>query len=355
MRRAWIETLLLVASLVGCTKSETFGTKGVTFVGGGIINDPKNRTLRFDLLKYGLESFCTEMRKRGVALKLSDEHPVMGRFFAKECQTEIVDEDERKSLLLRFTGDGYAWTNITGRIGFSVISLVEYSTDFQLAPDQSLYVYFRPKNIQATTYSTRLVESIQAKGAMVLSRIDPDRIGRQILSAQLERGFTVIRQNERGETDYGMGVIPVGTKPFTPFQIVSKKLTLANDRTELHAGQQDFVGGFEVTEDGQALTITANIDGAPAVDVLLLSASTGQQMLERYVSQPGPVTPTEPGRLDETILYGSQWQRTIALPPGAYLLLLDHSAAAGRSAPPQAGADDRAVKIDYAVQIGDAP
>ncbi len=354
MRFASLLLPLACLCLSGCTKSETLGTKSMTLVGQGIVNDPKNRTLRFDLLKFGLESFCTEMKKRGVSLKLSDEHPVMGRFFAKECQSELVDDEQRKSLLLRFTGDGYAWTNVTGRLGFSVVALVEYSTDFQMDKDQSLYVYFQPKNIQATTYTTKLVESAQARGAMTIAKIDPDRIGRQILSAQLERGFTVIRRDARGETDYGLGLLPIGSTPFVPFQIVSTKQTLANDRTELHAGQQDFVGGFEVTGDEQALTITASIDGAPAVDLLLLSATAGQQLVDLYVNRPGAVTLSEPARLDDTVNYGNIWQRSFAVPPGTYILMFDNSQAVGRAAPPQSGGDDRAVKIDYAVQLGNA-
>ncbi|HEY5960252.1 MAG TPA: hypothetical protein VIV60_27050, partial [Polyangiaceae bacterium] len=327
----------------------------LTLVGQGVINDPRNRTLRFDLLKFGLESFCDEMKKRGVALKLSDEHPVMGRFFAKDCQSEIVDDEQRKSLLLRFTGDGYAWTNVTGRLGFSVVTLVEYSTDFQLGSDHSLYVYFQPRNVQATTYNTQLVESTAARTAMAASRLDPDRMGRQILSAQLERGFTVIRRDERGETEYGLGVIPVGTRPFVPFQIVSSKATLANDRTELHTGQQDFVGGFEVTDEDRALTITASIDGAPSVDVVLISANSGASLLERYVRRPGPVTLTEPPRFEDTVGFGGLWQRTVPVPPGVYLLLFDQSAAIGRSSPPVTSGDDRAVKVDYAVQLGKSP
>jgi hypothetical protein len=354
MRNGLMVLLLLCPSLSSCANSETLGIKGITFVGQGMVNDPQNRSLRFDLLKYGLETLCSEMKKRGVNLKLSDEHPVMGRFFARECQTEIVDEEQRKSLILRFAGDGYAWTNVTGRLGFSAVALVEYSTDFQMADDHSLYVYFQPKNVQATTYTTKLVESTQAKGLMSLAKVDPDRVGRQILSSQLERGFTVIRRDAGGEIAYGLGVIPVGTAPFVPFKIVSRKQTLANDRTELHKGQQDFVGGFEVTSNGQALTLTALIDGAPTVDVLVISAAAGQQMLDRYVAQPGPVATTEPPRLDESVPYGSIWQRTIALPPGKYELLFDNSTAAGRSSPLNAAGDDRAVKIDYAVQLGDA-
>jgi hypothetical protein len=341
--------------LAGCTKTETLGTQSLTLVGKGIVNDPKNRSLRFDLLKFGLESFCGEMKKRGIALKLSDEHPVMGRFFATDCQSEVIDDEQRKSLMLRFTGEGYAWTNVTGRIGFEVVSLVEYATDFQLAEDQSLYVYFRPRNIQATTYQTKMVESAQAQGAMALARVDPNRIGKQILSAQLERGFTVIRRDDRGETDYGLGVIAVGQSPFKPFVVQSDKQTLTNDRTEIHSGQQDLLSGFEVTSEGQAITITASIDGAAAVDVFLVSKLEGTQVLSRYVSQPGAASLTQPPYLEDSILYGNLWQRTVSLPPGSYDLLFDNTGKLGRSTPAAAQGDDRAVKVDYVVQLGEAP
>jgi hypothetical protein len=348
-------TLGALLGVVSCVKTETLGTQSMTLVGQGIVNDPKNRSLRFDLLKFGLESFCSEMKKRGIALKLSDEHPVMGRFFAKDCQSEIVDDEQRKSLMLRFTGRGYAWTNVTGRIGFEVVALVEYATDFQLADNDSLYVFFRPRNVQATSYQTKMVESTQARGAMSLAQIDSDRIGKQILSAQLERGFTVIRQDQRGETEYGLGVVAVGSEPFKPFKVVSEKTTLANDRIEIHADQQDFVSGFEVKGSGKALTITASVDGTTTADIFVVSETEGEQLLDRYVTQPGPVTLTNPPRLDDTIVYGSPWQRTVVLPEGSYQLIFDNTSTVGRSAPPQIRGDDRAAKVDFLVQLGDAP
>ena len=190
---------------------------------------------------------------------------------------------------------------------------------------------------------------------MTLAQIDPNRIGKQILSAQLERGFTVIRREERGETEYGLGVIDVGTAPFKPFQIVSSMRTLVNDRTEIHAGQQDVVSGFLVTGKNQALTITANIDGAAAVDLFLLSDLEGNQLLDRYVSQPGPVSLSMPPRFEDSIQYGTQWQRTIPVPEGSYQILFDNTKVLGRTAPAANVGDDRAVKVDYVVQVGDAP
>lgn len=355
MRFARLKCLLIGLGLVSCAKTETLGTQGMTLVGQGVINDPKNRSLRFDLLKFGLETFCTEMKRQGVSMKLSDEHPVMGRFFATDCQSEVIDDEQRKSLMLRFVGDGYVWTNVTGRIGFNVVALVEYKTDFQVGSDDSLYVYFRPRNIQATTYQTKLVESSQTKGVMTLAKVDPDRIGRQVLAAQLERGFTVIRRDSRGETEYGLGVVALGSRPFQPFKVESDKPTLVNDRTEIHSGQQDLVGGFELTSDDQALTITASIDGAQAVDLFLVTATAGKQLLDRYTAQPGPATLGTPALLEDSINYGSTWQRTVALPKGTYQLLFDNSASLGRSSPPQYQGDDRAVKIDYVVQRGPAP
>ncbi len=349
----WLLPTLLLGT--ACTKSDSLGTSSIALLGPGVINDPTNKSLRFDLLKFGLERFCGEMTQRGVALKLSDDHPILGRFFAEDCQSEVVDEEQRKSLLVRFTGKGYAWTNVTGRLGFGVVALVEFSPDFQMDREKTLYVYFRPRNVQATTFQTHLVESAMAQGALALSGVDPNRLGQQILSAQLDRGFTVLRTDERGEMTYAMGYVAVDEKPFSPFRVVSEKMTLANDRTEVHSGQQDFVGGFEIAEDDRALTITSSIDGAPTVDVFLLSAQAGKTMLSTYVTRPGAVALPEAPRLEDVIGYGQPWQRTVAVPPGTYYLLFDDSAVAGRSAPPQAQGDDRAVKIDYVVQLGDAP
>ena len=47
--------------------------------------------------------------------------------------------------------------------------------------------------------------------------------------------------------------------------------------------------------------------------------------------------------------------RTLALPPGYYYLVLDNTASAGRTSPPNAANDDRAALVSYAIEIGDAP
>jgi hypothetical protein len=341
--------------VTGCPKKESLGMSAMSVLGPGVINDPKNKSLRFDILKYGLDEFCKEMRERGAPLKLRDGEPVLGRFFADGCTTQIIDEEERKSIVLQYSGRGYAWTNVTGRLGFTSAGLVEYAPDFQLN-DGAMYVYFRPRNLASASFQTLLVESAIARTGIALTGVNPDQMGRAIVENQLRRGFTVIRYTSNGETDFGLGYVAAGKRPFRPFMVQSEdKVTLDDDRTEVHSNQQDFVGGFIVTDDGQALTISAQVDGAPAVDLLLVSKSDGDRVIDGYVKTAGPSALPAPPLLDEAVPSGALWKRQVPVPKGTYYLLVDNSPALGRTAPPVAVGDDRAARVDYVVELGDRP
>jgi hypothetical protein len=171
----------------------------------------------------------------------------------------------------------------------------------------------------------------------------------------LQRGFTVIRYDSDGATDFGLGYIPKGQKPFKPFYIKSDRLILANDRTEVHSGQQDFIGGFEVQDDDEALYMTGKLDGAPAVDVFLVPKNLGDRMIDSYVKNPGPALLPGPPLLDEPLQQGQMWKRFVPARKGFYYVVVDHSAQVGRSAPPAQVGDDRAAKVDYVVQVGERP
>lgn len=347
--------LIVVSTLAGCPSKETLGGSAMGILGPGVVNDPKNRSLRFDILKFGLDRFCFEMTRRGAPLKLSDDQPVLGRFYAESCNQTVFDDESRKSLVVQYTGKGYGWTNLTGRIGFTAAGLIEYAPDFQLDDDGAMYIYFRPRKIDANSFQTQMVESAVARGGMAILNVNPDQIGRQIVDGQLRRGFTVIRYSDKGETDFGLGYVPKGQKPFKPFQIQSEKLTLANDRTEVHTNQQDFVGGFEVTDDDQALYLTMTLDGTPAADVFVVPKFLGDQMIDHYVKNAGPALLPGPPRMDDQLVAGQLFKRFVPLPKGLYYLVIDHSGNVGRTLPPQVVGDDRAAKVDYVVQVGDAP
>jgi hypothetical protein len=348
-------SLVIGSLVVACSTTGSLGQSGVTLLGPGVINDPTNRTLRFDILKYGLQSFCDEMMRRGVTLKLSDERPVVGRFFGRDCHADVIDDEQRRIFSVRFSGLGYAWTNVTGRVGFEVLASVDYLPDFQVADDRSMYVYFRPSKLDITQMKTTLLESTLARGAVLVTGTDTDRVGREILEAQLAQGFTVIRASEKGEMDYALGLVALGKKPYHPFKVVSDQPVLANDTTEVHLGQQDYVGGFDVADDGRALSLFISIDGAPSINVAVVSASAGKQLLDRYVHTPGPAALVEPPRYTQQVVYGALWKQVVPVPPGGYYVLLDNSSAGGNSAPASAAGDDRAVKVDYVVQIVAAP
>ncbi|HTM44610.1 MAG TPA: hypothetical protein VL137_06620, partial [Polyangiaceae bacterium] len=188
------------------------------------------------------------------------------------------------------------------------------------------------------------------------AQVNANELGRNMVLSQLQRGFTVIRYSRRGETDYAAGLVSPGQRPFRPFNVVrSDKLTLDNDRTEVHSQQQDFIGGFHVPDDDQALYLNLTIDGAPGIDVLLVPEATGQGMLANLTTRPGPSSLIGPPVWGEPVARGALFQRTVRVPKGDYILLLDHSSQVGQTAPPQQLLDDRAVAVDYLVQLGDAP
>ncbi|MBX3127766.1 MAG: hypothetical protein KF718_13665 [Polyangiaceae bacterium] len=356
-RRSFLLPLLLLLSalLTGCPKQETLGSSAMGVLGPGVVNNPKNKSLRFDILKFGLDRFCMEMTRRGAPLKLADDQPVIGRFFAQSCNQTVIDDDSRKSLVVQYSGKGYGWTNLTGRIGFTATGLTEYAPDFQLDDDGAMYIYFRPRKVDATNFQTTLVESALARGGIALTGTNPDQVGRQIVESQLRRGFTVIRYNSDGETDFAIGYVPKGQKPFKPFYIKSERLTLANDRTEVQSGQQDFIGGFEVEDSGKAFYLTMSADGAPAVDVFVVPKFLGDQMIQHYVTNAGPAALSQAPLLDEPLVAGQPWKRFVRVPKGQYYVVIDHTPQVGRTAPPAVTGDNRAVKVDYVVQVDDAP
>lgn len=355
-RLVWLLSSVTLAAASGCASNDSLGGHAVTVLGAGVMNDPANKSLRFDILKFGLDSFCAEMLKGGAALKFGDDEPVVGRFFADSCESQVLDDETHKSFIVQYTGKGYAWTNLSRRLAFSSRAVVEYETDFQLS-DGAMYVYFRPHQIDGAAFQTSLVESTLAKTGLAVSGLNADELGKHIVESQLRRGFTVIRRDASGAADFALGLVPTGEHPFKPFEVKrTAKQTLANERTEVHSGQQDYVGAFEVKDGNQALYLTVAVDGVPSADVLVVPKPIGDTMLDQYLHAAGGASLTSPALLDETATQGSGfWQRFVNVEPGRYYVVLDNSAQLGKSAPDSTALDDAAAKVDYLVLLGDRP
>lgn len=342
----------LALALGACGSRESIGDSSLRVLGAGVVNDPENKSLRFDILKFGLDRFCEEMLKTGTPLKLSDSEPVLGRFFADSCQSQVIDDETRKSFVLQYTGKGYAWTNVTGKMGFTSRGLVEYAPDFQLS-DGALYVYFRPKAVDAAAFQLTSVDSGLVGVAAAAATVNPDELGRHVVDSQLKRGFTVIRYGSDGRTDFGLGFVAKGQKPFKPFEITTEtKRILSNERTEVHLQTQDFVGPLSVTETGEALYVTLEVDGAPSVDYQIVPKALGDAMLDRFVRAAGPCPTLGPPLFEGTAEQGTRTHQPVPVPVGQYFLVLDNSSVLGRSQPPIGAAGDHAARVDYAVMVG---
>jgi hypothetical protein len=294
------------------------------------------------------------MLNRGVALKLSDDHPVAGRFFSRDCNANVMDDEANQRFVVKFSGLGYAWSNVTQRVGFEVLGSIELLPDFQIAADRSMYVYFRTHHFETTQMKIAMVESGLARGAASLTGMDPDRIAREILEAQVDRGFTVIRSEKSGQVEYSVGLLPLGMRPYRPFDVISDNPTVANERTEVHLGQQDFLGGFVVDGNDKALSIVLAVDGAPSIGLAVVSATSAHQQIDHYVHSPGAAPLLEPPRFTQSVAYGSLWKQTVPVSEGTYFLLLDNTRGQGSTAASAVG-DDRAATVDYLVQVVDVP
>jgi hypothetical protein len=321
----------------------------------GVINRLDNKSLRFAMLKYGLDEFCAQMTRSGAPIKLADDQPGAGRFFPSRCESRIIEDESTKSFLVQFTGEGYAWTNVTYRLGFEASGVIEYSPDFLLDGD-TMYLYLQPKHIGSTSFAVKMIENQGANLALSMAPAQwADKFGQQLVAGQLRQGITVIRK-ENAEVDFGFGIIEKGKQPFHPYQVTGKgKVVLANERIEVHSNQREFLGPFEVDSSARALFFTIGIDGAEAVDVLLVARDAGSPWLSTYIRTPQAIGPVYAPLMQDVVSTKGEWRKTVTLSKGLYYLVIDNTATAGRVAPPAGTFGDRAAMANCVVQLGDAP
>jgi hypothetical protein len=314
----------------------------------GVLNDPSNLSLRRALLAYGMSRACAEVAGRSLPIRVHDDDPAVGRFVPLGCAARDVPGHQ---LALQLGGRGYVWTAMSQRVGFEASATVAYETDFQL-DGSTMYVYFRPRGGTPPAFLTRVVEQPTAAwfGGMATGpggQRMTDAYGVQIMTAELARGFTVIRKPD-GTAEVALGVVPPGWHPRPAIQSFDPgKAVLLTDRSELHMNQRDFVP-LEVPAGASRVTVLVGVDGVPAVDVLLVPRALGEAWLTAYTTQAATTPPPGPPLLDEAVGAGMLWRRSVSVAPGGYYLVLDNTPTAGRTAPLPA---ERAAFVSYGVEV----
>jgi hypothetical protein len=344
--------LLLLAcglSTTGCTSCG----QQVLCTLRGPINDPSNVSLRRSILSMGLGEFCHQMVMHNAPPKMTPESPVIGRFYPQHCvQKELPSGD----LYVTFDGFGYAFTNLSKKVTFSMSGGVDYNQDFQVAGDCNIYAFFRTRQVSSSNFQSHVVEQPVAAFLNSLTQVG-NTFGSQLVSGKLGEGFTVIRAKD-GNVDFGLGMIPVGQKPPHPFAVHGgDRLMYENLRTEVHGNERDFIGPIEVTDSDRALFVTASVDGGVrAIDLFLMSKPDGDVSLGLYYNYPA-IGPLNANVLASDVIPGGarQYQRAFPVPKGVYYVVLDNSSGAGQVAPPLDLLNDPVATVSYAVQIGDKP
>lgn len=314
----------------------------------GVVNaSPGLRWFLFS--NFGASRVCPEMLKVGVPLKLQDRSNTIGRFFPTQCSYNVNDANH--TLTVHFAGTGYGYLMPVKRVGFALTASVEYRPDFQIAGDD-VYVWGRfNRTVQGPNFQLGYIENPLLDMA---AHIPPfgnlaNGFGGLVVTTVMTRGFTVIHNEDKGN-DFTLGTLFPPQKPTHPYDVSgSQRLTYMNETTEIPLAQRDYLGPFEIAEQGQALYMTMQLQGPP-VDVMVVDKHTGDVWRDQY--QRGTLGPP-PGAVlaGQPLQPGSAMQR-YPLQPGLYYVVVDNTAQAGIVAPPLISLNPLA-RLTYVAQLGD--
>ncbi len=343
--------LALPVGGAGCASCERAG-QGTLSVMGGTINDPGNKSLRRGMLAFGIDRACSEMLKRTAALREGGEtsgsatNPTNGRFFPKTCSAATAENGD---LVMSLSGTGYTYASMVHKVTFDAAATITFDQDFLMSGDD-LYGYFRTKDVSKPQVTLKVIESRLPAIANQLTGFG-ENYARQLMDEKMRDGFTM-RRRPNSETDFRSGIVQLGTWPKVDYD-VKGGLTLANDRSEVHEQQRDFLGPFEVADSDKAIFVRGRIDGAPGLNVLVIDDATAKPWIETYMTAAEATPPPAAPKQSYTTQQGQEFAVTVT-GKGTYWIVLDNTATiTGGYKPPGNLLDDRAAVVSYAVVYGD--
>ncbi|HPY17908.1 MAG TPA: hypothetical protein PLM08_09535, partial [Polyangiaceae bacterium] len=202
LRALWIPIVAwVVSTTIGCPCTDS------------VINS--SPWLRWQIFaNFGANNVCSEMTKRGALLSvpvpIAGFPPAVGRFYPQTCQSAL--NEDRKTLSIWMTGNGYAWTPVTQKMGFECSVAVEYKPDFHKSGD-TIYVWFDAVDTPSPQFRIVHVEQAVTNVALSLYPMEwfAGQMAQSFVKEQLAKGFTVIRQDD--QDDFSLGRLAVGQRP----------------------------------------------------------------------------------------------------------------------------------------------
>lgn len=290
------------------------------------------------------------MVKRGAPLKLGGQGTAsIGRFFPEQCNVTV---DERtQTIVMNVSGTGYATLPVARRVGFSCAIAVEYTPDFHLADDDSVYVwgkfsrFMAPPDLRIIGVENPIINlATQTPVGTVATAL-----GQGLVAGEIGRGFTVVRQDD-GD-DFAIGHLDPPAKPTRPFKAGEGRASVASDLTEIHALSREYLGPFTVGS-GQAVTFRTRVQGTPLAYAVVDRAS-GDAWRRAY--QAGqPLAPSFTTPFFEGLLRVGEGQTVLPLAAGQYFIVVEN-----RTTPLLGGLGmglgETSANVGYSIEVGDRP
>jgi hypothetical protein len=293
------------------------------------------------------------MLGRSAPLKIAPNPNTLGRLFPASCQTTV--NDAAQTVTLAFSGSGFAWTPVAGRVAFTVVASVEYRMDFYLA-DDAVYIFARPaRTVLGPTFQVTSIEnSLVNWAAQGPAGYLVNSFGTQVVTGELASGFTVVHADD-GDS-FALGQLSPPARPPQPFDTSDERYAIVNETAEVHADQLDLIGPLTVATSDQALFVRL-VSTGPAVDVLLIRRGTGDLWRQGLQNGLGLGPPPEPAISTFQLAPGFPLQQRFPLPPGQYYLAIDNSSRVGTTNPPfnlLGGLGSNTAVVSTAVELGDS-
>ncbi|MFO0679151.1 MAG: hypothetical protein U0169_21670 [Polyangiaceae bacterium] len=327
----------------------------VTGIGCPCVRAPVNasESLRWWLFSnFGASKVCPEMLKRGMPLKLDALGPSsLGRVFPEQCNVQT--NDAAHTIVMTAAGHGYAVLPLTRRVGFTFRVAVEFRPDFRLESD-STYVWGRfsqlmaPPELRIVGVENPIVNLATQTPLGSLGNV----LGQGVISSEIARGFTVVRQSD-GD-DFTLGILSPPQKPKRAFQPGDDRTQLATDSIELGGSTREFLGPFTVDSKDSAIFVKLRVAGA-AVDYTFVDKMLGDAWLANY-EQALPLGPAPGVPIGFGNAVPGDATRYVAVRPGRYYVVVENRAAApvaplGVALP----FGETKAQVSYSIEIGDKP